>query len=193
MLRQKYCNLIRHAKESCPGAKITISGIFQRSDRDHLVTTVAQANEILQELCAAYTVQYMDNMSPQNRGVHILKRDGLHLSRTGVSDLSERLLDKLNGQPPFQYPQKGPAMWQECRGGRQNFNSLQRTNTNNLVPLTGSYTHQPRPSRVATRQDTYQQTAQVNQRYLDVAGQVPWTNPPYPVHIMPRYPLIAKM
>ena len=193
MLRQKYCNLIRHAKESCPGAKITISGIFQRSDRDHLVTTVAQANEILQELCAAYTVQYMDNMSPQNRGVHILKRDGLHLSRTGVSDLSERLLDKLNGQPPFQYPQKGPAMWQECRGGRQNFNSLQRTNTNNLVPLTGSYAHQPRPSRVAMRQDTYQQTAQVNQRYLDVTGQVPWTNPPYPVHIMPRYPLIAKM
>ena len=119
--------------------------------------------------------------------------DGLHLSRTGVSDLSERLLDKLNGQPPFQYPQKGPAMWQECRGGRQNFNSLQRTNTNNLVPLTGSYAHQPRPSRVAMRQDTYQQTAQVNQRYLDVTGQVPWTNPPYPVHIMPRYPLIAKM
>ena len=88
MLRQFYCNLLRHAKESCPGAKITISGIFQRSDRDHLVTTVAQANEVLQELCAAYTVQYMDNMSPQNRGVHVLKRGGLRLSRTGVSDLS---------------------------------------------------------------------------------------------------------
>ena len=161
--------------------------------RDHLVTTVAQANEILQELCAAYTVQYMDNMSPQNRGVQVLKRDGLHLPRTGVSDLSERLLDKLNGQAPCQYPQKGPAMWQEWRGGRQNFNSLQRTNTNNFVPLTGSYAHQPRPSRVAMRQDTYQQTAQVNQRYLDGAGQVPWTNPPYPVHIMPRYPLIETL
>ena len=62
-IRQKYCSLIRHAKYACPGAKIIMSGIFQRTDRNQLVTLVAQATEpMLQDLCAAYTVEYIGQL-----------------------------------------------------------------------------------------------------------------------------------
>ena len=109
-IRRKYCNLLRKVKQTCPNAKILLSGIFSRQDGEHLITNVNDANEVLQELCNEYTVQYSDNMMPTSRSVHRLKRDGLHLTRLGANELSEKLAKLVN---PFLQSLKGPAEQQE--------------------------------------------------------------------------------
>ena len=47
-----------------------------------------------------------DNMMPTSRSVHCLKRDGLHLTRLGANELSEKLAKLVN---PFLQSLKGPA------------------------------------------------------------------------------------
>ena len=148
-VRQKYCSLIRHTKYACPGAKLIMSGIFQRTDRNQLVTLVAQANELLQDLCAAYTVEYMDNSAHMNKKVLNLKQDGLHLTRTGARGLSTRLTKVVLNEDPFQTTQKGPDRRQEERYVQQSAHHSHPTNTQC------------------------------------------WPLPPYPTHIMPRYPLLG--
>ena len=112
MLRQKYCNLIRKAKEACPEAEVVLSGMFKRYDVGYLTTSVEKGNDTLQELCRAYTVKYIDNMLLPNKREYVLKGDGLHLTRTGAGILTEKY-SKIVG--PFPDPLKGSAEKQECQ------------------------------------------------------------------------------
>ena len=175
-IRQKYCNLLRRVKYICPESKVLISGIFLRSDKDHLLTGVTRANEVLQELCTAYTVDYVDNFLTRHIRVHSLKQDGLHLSRTGASDFSARLEKSLVNQHPFQSHQKGPVVLQEERGVGQVTHPSQLQNSK----INSTINHQDMKQIYPWQM---QNSCQVVQR------QKP--NPPYPTHIMPRYPTVS--
>ena len=180
-LRQKYCNLLRQAKRDCPECKILMSGIFLRADEGNLVTSVPQANELLQELCSAYSVEYLDNFLNRNKSVQSLKRDGLHLTRTGVSDLTTRLERKLQNQHPFHEPQNGPARSQEKRGVAQDIKPYTHRYTMD------AHTRQLGPNMTVMTEQAHPRQNQMNYRCW--MNQRPAPNPPYPSHIMPRHPV----
>ena len=181
-LRQKYCNLLRQAKRDCPECKILMSGIFLRADEGNLVTSVPQANELLQELCSAYSVEYLDNFLNRNKSVQSLKRDGLHLTRTGVSDLTTRLERKLQNQHPFHEPQNGPARSQEKRGVAQDIKPYTHRYT------LDAHTRQQGPNMTVMTEQAHPRQNQMNYRCW--MNQRPAPNPPYPSHIMPRHPVL---
>ena len=67
-----------------------------------------------------YIVEFIDIFLNRHKRAQSLKRDGLHLSRTGIKEVTARLEEKLQSQCPFQKPQKGPV--QEERGVGQEIN-----------------------------------------------------------------------
>ena len=155
-----------------------MSGIFLRSDKDYLVTEVTPGNEVLQEFCAAYMVDYLDNFLTRHIQGHSLKQDALHLTQTGASDLAARLEKILQYEHPFRKSQKGPAKLQEERLLGQETHPSQYQVTSEKHLQLG--THQSSLSGLTTGR-----SYQIQNPCRMAQGLVP--NPPYPRHIMPKY------
>ena len=86
VLRQKFCNLLKTAKEVCKEAKIVLNSIPQRKDVDERWTE--EVNEMLGDISKAYeTVLVKPIIYVQNN----YSKDGIHLNGLGAFKMSEAI------------------------------------------------------------------------------------------------------
>ena len=85
-------DLVRWIESSVPNAKISISEITHRCDREDMASKVAEANKIIAKFCGQ---QGWKLITHQNIDVNCLNRSKLHLNKKGTSFLSSNFISNI--------------------------------------------------------------------------------------------------
>ena len=85
-------NLVRWIESSVPNAKISISEITHRCDRDDMASKVAEANQIIAKFCGQQSWKLINH---KNIDAKCLNRSNLHLNKKGTSFLSSNFINNI--------------------------------------------------------------------------------------------------